>query len=145
MTDMSALEYSMMVEDSAVDTFVTEYHHSPPSDPPKGVESAAALVGVALCDRLSDGVSLIYSFYAPELRGRSLGTYIILDHIAYARSLCLPYVYLGFWIEASRKMAYKARFMPQDRLTHHGWMRIEEPKSSWIDAPAATIGITDRR
>jgi leucyl-tRNA---protein transferase len=129
MTDMSARDYSMMVEDSAVDTFVGEYHRSTPADTPSGAESAAPLVGVALCDRLSDGVSLIYSFYAPELRSRSLGTYIILDHIAYARSLRLPYVYLGFWIHASRKMAYKARFMPQERLTHHGWMRIEESKS----------------
>jgi leucyl-tRNA---protein transferase len=128
MTDMSALDYSLMVEDSTVDTFVTEYR-SLPADLPRGAESAAPLVGVVLCDRLSDGISLIYSFYAPELRGRSLGTYIILDHIAYAKSLRLPYVYLGFWIQASRKMEYKARFMPQERLTHCGWMRIEESKS----------------
>ena len=82
-----------------------------------------------LCDRLSDGLSLVYSFYDPELLDRSLGTHIILDHIAYAKALRLPYVYLGYWIDGSRKMAYKARFLPQERLTRQGWVRIEETDS----------------
>ena len=76
------------------------------------------------CDRLSDGLSLVYSFYDPDHHDRSLGSYIILEHIEYARSLKLPYVYLGYWIEGSRKMAYKSRFTPQERLTRHGWMRV---------------------
>jgi arginyl-tRNA--protein-N-Asp/Glu arginylyltransferase len=89
--------------------------------------TAASLAGAVLCDRLSDGLSLVYSFYDPELQDRSLGTHIILDHLAYAKSLRLPYVYLGYWIEGSRKMAYKARFLPQERLTRQGWVRIDEP------------------
>ncbi len=79
-----------------------------------------------MCDRLSDGLSLVYSFYDPDANDRSLGSYIILDHIEYARSLGLPYVYLGYWIDGSRKMAYKSRYMPQERLTRHGWVRVAD-------------------
>ena len=55
----------------------------------------------------------------------SFGTYIILDHIERARRLGLPYLYLGYWVEGSQKMAYKARFQPQERLGQNGWERIE--------------------
>jgi arginine-tRNA-protein transferase len=80
-------------------------------------------VAVALCDRLSDGVSMVYSFYDPEAARRGLGTFMILDHIAHARRLGLPYVYLGYWIGGSAKMSYKQRFQPQERLTSGGWSR----------------------
>ena len=76
-----------------------------------------------LCDRLSDGISLVYSFYEPEMPGRGLGSYIIMEQVAFARSRGLPYVYLGYWISGSRKMAYKARFTPQEHLTSAGWVR----------------------
>ena len=56
---------------------------------------------------------------------RSLGTYMILDHVARARALRLPYLYLGYWVEGSPKMHYKARFLPQERLMPQGWARIE--------------------
>ena len=69
---------------------------------------------------------MVYSFYDPELAERSLGTYMILDHIARARALGLPHLYLGYWVEGSRKMAYKARFLPQERLGMNGWERVEE-------------------
>jgi len=127
MADMSVFDYSMMVEDSAVETFITEYRRVPASRLLSSVvTSDKPLIGAVLCDRLSDGLSLVYSFYEPDVNGRSLGTYIILDHIEYARSLGLPYVYLGYWIEGSRKMAYKARYMPQERLTRHGWVRVPD-------------------
>jgi arginine-tRNA-protein transferase len=48
---------------------------------------------------------------------------MVLDHIARARKLGLPYVYLGYWVEGSPKMAYKSRFTPQERLTPQGWER----------------------
>jgi arginine-tRNA-protein transferase len=115
----------MMVEDSAVETFVTEYRRKPGSRLlSSAVTGDLPLAAAALCDRLSDGLSLVYSFYDPDHHDRSLGSYIILEHIEYARSLKLPYVYLGYWIEGSRKMAYKSRFTPQERLTRHGWMRV---------------------
>lgn len=121
MADMTVLDYAMMVEDSIVDTFITEYRVRSES----GLEapSAGPLAGIALCDRLSDGVSMVYSFYDTEVPRRSLGTYMILEHIEYARRLGLPFLYLGYWIEGSRKMNYKTRFQPQERLTSHGWVR----------------------
>lgn len=59
----------------------------------------------------------------PAEESRSLGTFMILDHLTRARDMGLPYVYLGYWVDGSRKMTYKARFGPQERLTGTGWMR----------------------
>jgi arginyl-tRNA--protein-N-Asp/Glu arginylyltransferase len=122
MADMTVLDYAMMVEDSIIDTFVTEYRLGP--DPrAKGDADKRPLLGVALCDRLSDGISMVYSFYEPEAARRGLGTYMILEHIAYARRLGIPYLYLGYWIQGSPKMSYKKRFQPQEHLTGNGWVR----------------------
>jgi arginine-tRNA-protein transferase len=68
---------------------------------------------------------MVYSFHEPEEDKRSLGTFMILDHIERARELGLPHVYLGYWVKSSRKMAYKARFLPQERLGMNGWERVE--------------------
>jgi arginine-tRNA-protein transferase len=118
MAEMSVLDYSLMVEDSVVETFVTEYRLKPDKE-----TGETPLIAVALCDRLSDGISMVYSFYDPDVPARSLGTYMILDHVDYARSQGYPFVYLGYWIEGSRKMRYKDRFQPQERLTSKGWVR----------------------
>jgi arginine-tRNA-protein transferase len=80
---------------------------------------------VALTDVLSDGLSMVYSFFEPSQHSRSLGTFMILDHITRARRLGLPYVYLGYWIEGSKKMDYKGRFLPQQRLAPSGWLRVD--------------------
>ena len=122
MADMTVLDFAMMVEDSVVSTFLTEYRVRPES-PLETSMTAWPLKAVALCDRLSDGISMVYSFYDPDEDARSLGTHMILEHIAYARRLGLPYLYLGYWIEGSRKMSYKARFQPQEHLTANGWVR----------------------
>jgi leucyl-tRNA---protein transferase len=122
MADMSVLDYAMMVEDSIIDTFMTEYRLAGPASPGRhGTPARQPLVAAALCDRLSDGISMVYSFYDPEAAKRGLGTYMILDHIAHARTLRLPYLYLGYWINGSPKMGYKQRFQPQERLTSGGW------------------------
>ncbi len=125
MADMTVLDFSMMVEDSAVETFLSEYR-DPPADPfaKSGPAAKGTLRAVALCDRLSDGISMVYSFYDPECENDSLGTYMIQEHIAYTRSLGLPYLYLGYWIAGSRKMSYKTRFQPQEHLTSSGWKRV---------------------
>lgn len=123
MADMSVLDYTMMVEDSVVDTQLTEYRFRYRAE--NGAEDAdGELAGVTLSDQLSDGISMVYSFYEPDLHNRSLGTYMILEQVEYARSLGLPYVYLGYWIDGSRKMEYKTRFQPQEKLTPEGWQRI---------------------
>ncbi len=82
-------------------------------------------VAVCLTDVLSDGLSMVYSFFEPSEAGRSPGTFMILDHIHRAKQLGLPYLYLGYWVDGSRKMDYKARFKPQERLMGPGWVRVE--------------------
>jgi leucyl-tRNA---protein transferase len=118
MADMTVLDYAMMVEDSIIDTFISEYRLAP-----GGEAGEQPLLATALCDRLSDGVSMVYSFYDPGAPRRGLGTYMILDHIDYVRRLGLPYLYLGYWIQGSPKMSYKRRFQPQEQLTGNGWVR----------------------
>lgn len=124
MADMTVLDYSMMIEDSHVDTRVIEYRR-------RGIDSAITgegtgdLIAVCLTDEMSDGLSMVYSFYDPEQQDRSLGTYMILEHIRRARSMGLPYLYLGYWVEGSKKMGYKARFTPQERLEAPGWVRVD--------------------
>ena len=122
MADMTVLDYAMMVEDSIVDTFVTEYRAKPANALSSRPETWP-LMGVALCDRLSDGISMVYSFYDTEASGRSLGTYMIIENAQHARRLGLNYLYLGYWIPGSRKMSYKNRFQPQEHLTPNGWVR----------------------
>jgi arginine-tRNA-protein transferase len=120
MVDMSVLDFAMMVEDSHVTTRLIEYRGR------RNSPRAGDLVGVALTDVLADGLSMVYSFYDPDEAGRSLGSFMILDHIAKARLLKLPYLYLGYWVEGSKKMDYKGRFLPQERLGMLAWERVEK-------------------
>jgi leucyl-tRNA---protein transferase len=122
MADMTVLDYAMMVEDSIVETFITEYRVRPQNALDSRPETWP-LIAVALCDKLTDGVSMVYSFYEPEESARSLGTFMILDHVEQAKRLGVPYLYLGYWVQGSKKMGYKARFGPQERLTQGGWIR----------------------
>jgi arginine-tRNA-protein transferase len=125
MADMTVLDYAMMVEDSHVKTRLAEYRRRGPDTSING-RGSGALLAVALTDVLSDGLSMVYSFFDPEVAARSLGTFMILDHIERAKRLNLPYVYLGYWVRGSRKMDYKGRFLPQQRLTSDGWVRVTE-------------------
>ena len=124
MADMTVLDFAMMVEDSHVETAIVEYRRRGPDTAITG-RGRGPLIGVSLTDILSDGLSMVYSFFEPDHEARSLGTLMILDHIARARSLGLPYLYLGYWVQGSRKMDYKGRFKPQERLMPDGWMRVE--------------------
>ena len=119
MSAMTVLDYAMMIEDSQIDTFMIEYRERTPDTAVTG--EGGALVGVALTDRMRRGLSMVYSFYDPAYGDRSLGTWIILDHIERARREELDYCHLGYWIEQSHKMNYKSRFLPQERLTANGW------------------------
>ncbi len=82
------------------------------------------LVMVSIVDFLPDGISSVYTFFDPEISGASLGTYNILWQIEQCRSLGLPYLYLGYWIAESRKMAYKARFKPIVGLVNGSWAQL---------------------
>ena len=132
MADMTVLDYAMMVEDSHIETRIIEYRRrEPPSTPAPAADGAARvrrrgdLLAVALTDMLGDGLSMVYSFFDPEELARSLGTLMVLDHIVRAQRMELSYVYLGYWVRGSRKMDYKGRFLPQERLTPDGWMRVD--------------------
>jgi leucyl-tRNA---protein transferase len=122
MADMTVLDYAMMVEDSHVETRIIEYRRR---DTNEATGRENELLAVALTDVLNDGLSMVYSFFEPSEEGRSLGTFMILDHISRAKRLGLPYVYLGYWIEGSKKMDYKGRFLPQQRLAPSGWIRVD--------------------
>src|SRR5207249_10675187 len=108
---MSYADYRGMVEDSAVRTAVVEIR-----DP------GGLLVAASLIDRLDDGISAVYSFYDPEHHRRSLGTWCILWLVEECRRSGLAYVYLGYWIAESPKMAYKARFPALERLADGSWV-----------------------
>jgi arginyl-tRNA--protein-N-Asp/Glu arginylyltransferase len=121
MADMTVLDYAMMVEDSHIETRVVEYRRR---EGDQAGRQAGDLIAVALTDVLGDGLSMVYSFFEPDEASRSLGTFMVLDHIERARQMGLAYVYLGYWVRGSRKMDYKSRFLPQERLTPDGWARV---------------------
>jgi arginine-tRNA-protein transferase len=125
MADMTVLDYAMMIEDSHVDTRLVEYRRRGPDSRITG-RGTGHMLAVALTDVLSDGLSMVYSFFDPDEADRSLGTFMILDHIERANRMRLPYVYLGYWVAGSRKMDYKGRFLPQERLMPSGWSRVEK-------------------
>lgn len=118
MTQMSFVDYEYMVEDTPVQTVVVEYRLNSRPDRP--------LVAVALTDVMPDGLSMVYSFYDPSLDRRGLGNLLILDHIEQVKLAGLTYVYLGYWVKDSPKMAYKARFRPLEvQRGPLGWRRLE--------------------
>ncbi len=118
MADMAMLDYSMMIEDSHVDTRLVSYRL------PSAI-GWGPLAATCLTDVLEDGLSMVYSFFDPSEPQRSLGAYMILEHVARARALGLPHLYLGYWVEGSKKMGYKAQYLPQERLGSEGWKRVE--------------------
>lgn len=119
MTDMGWSDYVAMVEDTAVRTHLIEYR-LPADDGGPG-----DLVAVTLADLLSDGLSMVYSFFNPDMEKRSLGVFAILDHLRQAQTVGLPYVYLGYWVQGSPKMDYKANFRPMEGLRPMGWTPLD--------------------
>ena len=120
MADMDVFEFAAMVEETPVRTRVIEYWDDTAPDGPM-------LIGVCLTDVLDDGLSMVYSFYDPGARAQSLGTFLILDHIAIARDSDLPYVYLGYWVPGSPKMGYKAGFPALEIYKNRRWQPIGDP------------------
>ncbi|MCF1710092.1 arginyltransferase [Tabrizicola sp. J26] len=122
MADMDIFEFAAMIEETPIRSRVIEYTSAPePGD------TARPLTAVCLTDVLDDGLSMVYSFYDPELTADSLGTYVVLDHVAIARELGLPYVYLGYWVPGSRKMGYKAKFNALEIYKGGVWRDIGDP------------------
>lgn len=128
--DMAAMgfyDYRAMVEDTPIDTMMIEFR-----------DHADALVAACLTDRLADGLSAVYSFFEPALAKRSLGIWMVLWLVKRAGTLRLPYVYLGYWVPESRKMAYKAHFRPSEILWGGQWRTLTdaEVESGPLTVPA---------
>ncbi|MEZ5761302.1 arginyltransferase [Albidovulum sp.] len=123
MADMDIFEFAAMIEETPVKSRVIEY-----ASRGDGGRGPRALTAVCLTDVLDDGLSMVYSFYDPALVAHSLGTYIILDHVEIARSMGLPYVYLGYWVPGSRKMGYKANFAALEIYKGGAWQDIGNPE-----------------
>ena len=113
MARMSRREYLEFLGSNWSSTHFVEFRDAP-----------RRLLGVAVVDRLRDGLSAVYTFFNPSAAARSLGTFAVLWQIGETRRLGLPYLYLGYWIAASRKMAYKQRFQPLEALRDGVWCRL---------------------
>ncbi|MEQ6247862.1 arginyltransferase [Sulfitobacter sp. HNIBRBA3233] len=124
MADMDVFEFAAMIEETPIRSRVVEYL-DPETD---------ELVGVCLTDVLSDGVSMVYSFYAPDRPRDGLGNYIILDHVEIARQAGLPYVYLGYWVPGSQKMGYKAKFSGLEVYMGGAWHPVRNPEEFDADS-----------
>ena len=124
MTDMTFERYETMVEECASRTFIIEYRNS-----------EHVLIACCLVDELSDGLSMVYSFFAPDLTRRSLGAFMILDHLALCKAESLRHLYLGYWVQGSPKMDYKAKYKPAQILGARGWMMLGSEESEPEHSP----------
>ena len=115
MAQMTVLDYMAMVEETSVKTNLVEYR-----------DAEERLIACLLVDEMRDGLSLVYSFFEPDMPAHSLGSYIILEQIARAQAMKLPHVYLGYLIEDCGKMNYKKRFKPLQILDEEGWQAYIE-------------------
>lgn len=132
MADMDVFEFSAMIEETPVQSRVVEYYDED------------TLVAACLIDIVSDGLSLVYSFFDPTYDRRSLGTYIVLDHIQMTRDAGLAYVYLGFWVPGSQKMAYKAKFTPLEVFKGNAWQEHETIYKFSVDSPIENDPISEQ-
>jgi arginine-tRNA-protein transferase len=115
MNQEGSAQYVEFMVQSRVDSFMVEFREPASHDTPNELRM------VSIVDKLSDGLSAVYTFYDPDRR-QSLGTFNVLWQIKHALALGLPYLYLGYWIEQSRKMSYKSNFQPFDILQEGRWI-----------------------
>ncbi|WP_112309380.1 arginyltransferase [Pseudogemmobacter bohemicus] len=127
MADMDIFEFAAMIEETPIRSRVIEYTR--PGDDLTGdrPDREGRLTAVCLTDVFDDGLSMVYSFYDPDMTARSLGSYIILDHVEIAREAGLPYVYLGYWVPGSRKMGYKAGYDALEIFKGGEWVPLGNP------------------
>jgi arginyl-tRNA--protein-N-Asp/Glu arginylyltransferase len=133
MANMDAEDYADMVEQSPVNSVVVEYRE-PDVDGQRG-----RLVGACITDQQADGLSMIYSYFlADDPTREGLGNYIIMDHILRSRASGLDYVYLGYWVKGSQRMAYKTRYRPIEVLGPDGWAEFD-PDADAVPAHAPRV------
>ena len=133
MADMDMFEFAAMVEETPIRSRLFEY------------SEGRRLSAVCLTDILDDGLSMVYSFFDPEAKRLSLGTYVILDHIRVARKLGLPYVYLGYWVPGSPKMDYNSKFSGIEVYRAGRWEPLRDAADYRIDVhPLSTDPIAEQ-
>lgn len=113
--DQALDQYKNFLTQSNVESWMVEFREG------------STLKMVSVVDMLADGISAVYTFYDTSDPRQSYGTYSILQLIDWCQRLQLPYLYLGYWIRESQKMAYKQRFQPQEILHQGNWQRCSSP------------------
>jgi arginine-tRNA-protein transferase len=119
MSEMTVFEYSSMLEETPVNTKIVEYHS-------KTQNGRHSLDCVSLTDVLNDGLSMVYSFFNPDLSKLSLGKFMILDHINIVANMGLKYLYLGYWVPGSGKMDYKSKFSALELYIDGEWQFVDD-------------------
>jgi leucyl-tRNA---protein transferase len=114
MENDSREQYRNFLLQSHIDTILVEFRED------------GVLRMVSIVDILQDGLSSVYTFYDPDVPQASYGTYNVLWQVELCRKLQLDYLYLGYWIRESRKMAYKAGFRPLQGLVQGNWQPLDE-------------------
>ena len=125
MSDMDADDFTAMIEETNVESKLIEYYAKKNGE--------LELISFSLVDILDDGISMVYSVFNPDFKEKSLGTYMILDHINLALEMDLQYVYLGYWVQGSSKMDYKKRFSPLEVFTNDEWVCVSKSKITNIN------------
>ena len=120
MADMDAFDFASMVDETPINSTLVEYALE---DREAGTQR---LIAACLSDILGDGLSMVYSFFEPAEADRSLGAYMILDHIKLAAEMGLPHVYLGYWVPGSPKMDYKVDYRPFELCDGATWRRFAD-------------------
>lgn len=123
MDEDSSDQYAQFLLESQVDTRLIEF------------SEAGQLRMVSILDVLDDGISSVYTFFDPDIPGAAFGTYNILWQARLCQQLGLPYLYLGYWIKASRKMAYKANFRPLQGYIDGVWRELSAQELAPDTAP----------
>lgn len=119
MASMNHDEFISMIENSPIESVLLDYR-----------TADGRLIGTVLTDVQNDGLSAVYSFFDPDESKRSLGKYMIMDMIDFAKELGLAWLYLGYYVEDSSKMYYKARFQPASVFIDGQWQIYEAPKKT---------------